>query len=116
MSDFTIYHNPRCSKSRTTLALLAEQGIEPNVVLYLDTSPDADEIRSLLKKLGINAAQLVRRGEDDYKSQGLAKNSSEDELVAAMASHPKLIERPIVVHGNRAVLGRPPENVLDLID
>lgn len=116
MSDFTIYHNPRCSKSRTTLALLTEQGIEPNVVLYLDASPDADEIRSLLAKLGLSAAQLVRRGEGDYKSQGLTKDSSEDELVAAMASHPKLIERPIVVCGNRAVLGRPPENVLELID
>jgi len=116
MSDFTIYHNPRCSKSRTTLALLAEHGIEPEVVLYLDTVPNADEIRSLLKKLGISAAQLVRRGEDDYKSQGLAKDSLESELVAAMAAYPKLIERPIVVHGGRAVLGRPPENVLELID
>lgn len=116
MSDFTIYHNPRCSKSRTTLALLAEHGIEPEVVLYLDTSPNADEIRSLLEKLGISAAQLVRRGEDDYKLQGLAKDSSASELVAAMAAHPKLIERPIVVCGNRAVLGRPPENVLELID
>lgn len=116
MSDFTIYHNPRCSKSRTTLALLAEQGIEPKVVLYLDTSPDAGEIRSLLDKLDMSAAQLVRRGEDDYKSEGLSKDSTEDELVAAMAAHPRLIERPIVSHGNRAVLGRPPENVLSLID
>ena len=116
MSDFTIYHNPRCSKSRTTLALLEDKGIEPEVVLYLETEPDAAEIRGLLDKLGISAAQLVRRGEDAYKELGLGKDSSEDELVAAMAQRPKLIERPIVVHGDRAVLGRPPENVLDLID
>ena len=116
MSDFTIYHNPRCSKSRTTLALLEEKGIQPEVVLYLETEPGEGEIRQLLGKLGITAAQLVRRGEDAYKSAGLGKDSSEAELIAAMAQHPKLIERPIVVSGDRAVLGRPPENVLDLID
>ncbi len=116
MSDFTIYHNPRCSKSRTTLALLEEKGIQPEVVLYLETEPGEGEIRQLLDKLGITAAQLVRRGEDAYKSAGLGKDSSEAELIAAMAQHPKLIERPIVVSGDRAVLGRPPENVLDLID
>ena len=116
MSDFTIYHNPRCSKSRTTLALLEEKGIQPEVVLYLETEPGEGEIRQLLDKLGITAAQLVRRGEEAYKSAGLGKDSSEAELIAAMAEHPKLIERPIVVSGDRAVLGRPPENVLDLID
>ena len=116
MSEFTIYHNPRCSKSRTTLALLQEQGIEPAVVLYLETSPAEDEIRGLLSKLGISAAQLVRRGEEEYKSAGLGQGSSEDELIAAMAECPKLIERPIVVSGDRAVLGRPPENVMSLID
>ena len=116
MSEFTIYHNPRCSKSRTTLALLEEQGIKPNVVLYLETSPDETEIRSLLDKLGMSAEQLVRRGEEAYKSAGLGKDSREDELIAAMAAHPKLIERPVVVCGDRAVLGRPPENVLGLID
>lgn len=116
MSAYTIYHNPRCSKSRTTLALLQEKGIEPEVVLYLETEPDAAEIRGLLDKLGITAAQLVRRGEDAYKELGLGKDSSEQQLVEAMAQHPKLIERPIVVHQGRAVLGRPPENVLDLID
>ena len=116
MSDFTIYHNPRCSKSRTTLALLEEKGVQPEVVLYLETEPGEGEIRQLLDKLGITAAQLVRRGEEAYKSAGLGKDSSEAELIAAMAQHPKLIERPIVVSGDRAVLGRPPENVLDLID
>lgn len=116
MSEFRIYHNPRCSKSRNTLAILEEKGIEPEVVLYLETQPDAAEIRSLLSKLGKSAAELVRRGEEAYKSSGLSKDSSEEELVAAMAAHPKLIERPIVVRGERAVLGRPPENVNDLID
>lgn len=116
MSDFTIYHNPRCSKSRTTLALMQEKGIDPEVVLYLESCPDENEIRGLLDKLGIAAAQLVRRGEDAYKECGLGAGSSDEEIIAAMASHPKLIERPIVVHGERAVLGRPPENVLELID
>ncbi len=116
MSEFTIYHNPRCSKSRNTLALLQEHGIEPDIVLYLETPPDAAHIRELLGKLGIDAALLVRRGEEAYKSSGLGKDSSEEDLVAAMAAHPKLIERPIVVRGQRAVLGRPPENALDLID
>ena len=116
MSDFTIYHNPRCSKSRNTLALLQENGVEPEVVLYLDTNPGAQEIQGLLAKLGIRASELVRRGEDAYKEAGLGAGSSEEEILAAMASHPKLIERPIVVRGDRAVLGRPPENVLDLLD
>jgi arsenate reductase len=116
VSEYTIYHNPRCSKSRATLALLQERGIEPAVRLYLETPPDEAEIRSLLQKLGFSAAQLVRRGEEAYKVQGLGPESSEAELVAAMATHPKLIERPVVVHGGRAVLGRPPENVLELTD
>ena len=116
MSEFTIYHNPRCSKSRNTLALLEGRGINPNVVLYLETSPDETEIRSLLEKLDMRAEQIVRRGEEAYKAAGLGKESGEEQLVAAMAAHPKLIERPIVVCGDRAVLGRPPENVLGLID
>jgi arsenate reductase len=116
MSEYTIYHNPRCSKSRSTLALLRENGIEPKIILYLETSPDAGEINELLNKLGIGAAHLVRRGEDAYKACGLGAGSSDRDIVAAMSSHPKLIERPIVIHGDRAVLGRPPENVLELID
>jgi len=116
MSDITIYHNPRCSKSRNTLALLEENGVTPDIVLYLDTAPDAVEIRSLLDKLGMTAGELVRRGEEAYKACGLSRESSEEEVLAAMAVHPKLIERPIVVRGDRAVLGRPPENVLELLD
>jgi arsenate reductase len=115
MSDYTIYHNPRCSKSRNTLALMEENGIQPQIVLYLETPPGAGQIKALLVKLGLSAAELVRPGEDAYKSCGLNKGSSEAELIAAMAAHPKLIERPIVVKGERAVLGRPPENALELI-
>ncbi len=115
MSDVTIYHNPRCSKSRTTLALLEENGVSPDVVLYLETPPSAQDISGLLAKLSMTAGQLVRSGEDVYKECGLHKDSSDEQVLAAMAQHPKLIERPIVVMGNRAVLGRPPENVLALI-
>jgi arsenate reductase len=115
VSQFTIYHNPRCSKSRNTLALLQEQGVSAEIILYLETKPQAAEIRSLLAKLGKTAADIVRRGEEDYKSSGLSAGSSEEELIAAMASHPKLIERPIVVSGDKAIIGRPPENVLGLI-
>jgi arsenate reductase (glutaredoxin) len=115
MTAVTIYHNPRCSKSRSTLALLQEHGVHPTIVLYLETPPGRKEIAGLLHKLGLTASQLVRRGEDDYKASGLSKGSSDEEIVAAMVKYPKLIERPIVVKGNRAVLGRPPENVLALI-
>jgi arsenate reductase len=117
MAEFTIYHNPRCSKSRQTLALLTEQGVTPDINLYLETAPAAGEINQLLGQLGIGARDLLRKGEAVYKEAGLADTSlSEAQLVAAMAAHPQLIERPIVVRGARAVLGRPPENVLDLLD
>ena len=115
MSAVTIYHNPRCSKSRNTLALLEENGVSPEVVLYLETPPDAKALKGLLKKLGITATELVRRGEADYKAAGLSRESSDADVLAAMVEYPKLIERPIVVKGDRAVLGRPPENVLALI-
>ena len=111
-----IYHNPRCSKSRQTLTLLEENGIQPEVVLYLEQTPDAKTIQSLLDKLGINARALLRKGEDVYKELGLSDPSLSDAyLIEQMVAHPKLIERPIVVKGNQAVLGRPPENVLTLI-
>ncbi len=117
MSEFIIYHNPRCSKSRQTLQLLQQNGIEPEVRLYLDQVPSAAEIRELLAKLGIDARALLRRGESAYKERQLANPELDDEqLVNAMVQTPKLIERPIVVRGDRAVLGRPPENVLGLID
>lgn len=112
-----IYHNPRCSKSRETLALLQQQGIEPQVVLYLDTPPDIDTLKTLLQQLGMHSArELMRRGEEIYKTLGLADgNLSEDQLLQAMADHPKLIERPIVIQGNRARIGRPPEAVLEIL-
>jgi len=112
----TIYHNPRCSKSRQTLSLLQDQGLEPEIVLYLETAPSAEAITLLLKKLGIDARQLLRRGEQEYKDQSLADTDlSEQQLIAAMAKYPKLIERPIVINGERAAIGRPPEAVLEII-
>lgn len=113
----TIYHNPRCSKSRETLALLQQQGVQPEVVLYLETPPDAQTLKALLKKLGMSSArELMRRKEDLYKSLELAEPSlSEDQLIQAMVEHPKLIERPIVIKGEQARLGRPPEAVLEII-
>lgn len=116
MSAYTIYHNPRCSKSRQTLQLLEENGVQPEVVLYLETPPDEALLKGLLGKLGISARQLLRKGEEEYKLRGLAdKSLSDEQLVQAMCAAPKLIERPIVVKGERAVLGRPPENVIELL-
>ena len=111
----TIYHNPRCSKSRQTLELLQNRDIEPEVVLYLETVPGAETIAELLKKLGISARQLLRKGEQAYKELNLANpDLSEEQLIAAMVENPKLIERPIVVNGERARIGRPPEQVLEI--
>ncbi len=113
----TIWHNPRCSKSRQTLALLQERGVEPEVRLYLQDPPSEDELRQALALLGMSsAADLVRRGEAEYRAAELSSDSDEDVLIAAMAEHPKLIERPVVFNGKRAVLGRPPEAVLALFD
>jgi len=117
MSEFTIYHNPRCSKSRQTLQLLQEHGIEPEIVLYLEHPLNKKQLRELLRKLGIEARALLRRGEDEYRQNGLDDAAlGEDALLDALAAHPKLMERPVVVRGERAVLGRPPENVLALLD
>ncbi|MFT5691518.1 MAG: arsenate reductase [Oceanicoccus sp.] len=116
MRGITLYHNPRCSKSRQTLQLLEENGVTPEVILYLDTPPDAEEIKILLKKLGISARELLRKSEDAYKEHNLSdKSLSDDILISAMMSCPKLIERPIAVSATKAVLGRPPENVMQLI-
>lgn len=117
MSDYQIYHNPRCSKSRQTLALLEENGIKADVILYLDDTPNAQSLAEIITKLGISARDLLRKGEDAYKELNLADSAlSEQQLIDAMVSHPRLIERPIVVKGDKAVLGRPPENVLALLD
>lgn len=112
----TIYHNPRCSKSRQTLALIEEKGISPNIVSYLDTPPDKATLTDILQKLGMKPRDIIRKGEDAYKENNLSDNSISDEkLINAMIEFPKLIERPIVVKGNKAVMGRPPENVLTLL-
>lgn len=112
----TIYHNPRCSKSRQTLALLEERGIQPRIIAYLDEPPCAAEISTLLGQLGLNDARdLMRRGEAEYTKLGLENPAlSQAELIDAMSKHPRLIERPIVVNGQQARLGRPPEQVLEI--
>jgi arsenate reductase len=116
MSDVVIYHNPRCSKSRQTLALLEAEGISPEIVLYLEHIPSAADLKKVLKKLGISARELLRTGEADYKENNLKDPTlSENQLVDYMRQYPRLIERPIVIRGSKAVLGRPPENVLGLI-
>jgi arsenate reductase len=118
MSDAVkIYHNPRCSKSRETLALLKENGVEPQVVLYLETPPDAATLRQLLQMLGMSSArELMRQKEDLYKTLKLADSKlTEDQLVQALVDNPKLIERPIVVANGKARIGRPPEQVLTIL-
>ena len=116
MTDMTLYHNPRCSKSRGALELLEARGLQPQVVRYLETPLTAAELRALLAKLGYGARQLLRSGEEEYQTLGLADPALDDEaLIAAMVAHPRLIERPILVVGARAVVGRPPERVLELL-
>ena len=111
-----IYHNPRCSKSRQTLQLLEDKGIEPDIVLYLENPPSKTALKKILKSLDMKARDLMRKKEAEYKENNLAdENLKEDELIAAMVAHPKLIERPIVVNGEKAALGRPPENVLGIL-
>jgi arsenate reductase len=112
-----ILHNPRCSKSRATLALLEERGIEPEIILYLQTPPTADELRSILDKLGLSARELMRKGEAEYRELGLADCTlDEDELIDIMVEHPRLIERPIVLANKQAAVGRPPESVLGILE
>jgi arsenate reductase len=116
MSKLTIYHNPRCSKSRQTLGLIEAAGITPEVVLYLDNPPSVAELDGLLTALGMAPEAIVRKGEDEYKGLGLAaRTPSRQEWLQILHDHPKLIERPIVVKGKKAVLGRPPENVQALL-
>ena len=112
----SIFHNPRCSKSRATLALLQERGLEPTIRLYLEDPPDADELRAILRKLGLSPRELLRKGEAEYRELGLADPTlGDDRLVEAMAAHPRLIERPIVLAGRKAAIGRPPEAVLEIL-
>lgn len=116
MSESILFHNPRCSKSRSALELLQETKLDLHVVRYLETPPTATDLKDILRKLGIPARQLLRTGEEEYKALGLADETlSEDRLIEAMASHPKLIERPIFIVGDKAVIGRPPEKVLEIL-
>ncbi|MEN0654324.1 MULTISPECIES: arsenate reductase (glutaredoxin) [Hyphobacterium] len=111
-----IWHNPRCTKSRQTLALMEQKGISPRIRLYLEDAPSEAEIREVVERLGLDSARdLMRVKEAEYKQLGLDKVENEDKLVAAMAQTPKLIERPVVIKGERAVIGRPPEDVLDIL-
>lgn len=111
----TIYHNPRCSKSRQTLELLQSKGVEPEVILYLKNPLNQSTLTSLLTKLGISAHELIRTSESEFKENFGQRGLTETQCIQAMIDYPKLMQRPIVEAGGRAVLGRPPENVLDLI-
>lgn len=113
--DMKILHNNRCSKSRTGLKILEESGLDYEVVHYLETPLNADEIRDLLIKLDVSAESIIRKGEKDFKENFKGKTMSEEDWINAMAEFPKLIERPIVVKGDKAVIGRPPENILNLL-
>ena len=111
----TVYHNPRCSKSRCALAFLDDKGIEFEVVEYLKTMPSKEEIKLLLEKLGIKAEELIRKGELDYKENFKGKNLTEIQWIEAMTKYPKLIERPIVIKNDKAVIARPTERILELV-
>lgn len=111
-----IYHNPRCSKSRTTLALLEENNVTPDVRLYLENPPTADQLKAVLAQLSMPARQLLRKGEDEYKSNNLADASlTEEQIIDLMVQFPRLIERPIVISNGQARIGRPPELVLEIL-
>ena len=117
MSQPTIYHNPRCSKSRQTLELLREQGIEPEIVEYLKTPPDARQLEQILDMLSLEPRQLMRTNEVEYKENNLTDPGlSRAELIEAMVDHPRLIQRPIVISNGKAALGRPPESVLEILE
>jgi len=116
MSKVTIWHNPRCSKSRNAVTLLEEQGIETDVVKYLDTPPSKEELVEMLKMLGLSARALMRTKEAIYKELGLKDVSDEDALIEAMVANPKLIERPVVIKDGKAAIGRPIENIVELLN
>lgn len=116
MSKITLWHNPRCSKSRNAATLLEEKGVEAEVVKYLDTPPNKEEIREVLKMLGISARELMRTKEAIYKELGLKEVEDEEKLIEAMAENPKLIERPVVIKDGKAAIGRPIENIIELLD
>lgn len=111
-----IYHNPRCSKSRASLAILEQHETDPEIIDYQKTPPSEKELSGLIAMLGITARELMRAGQSEYKELNLADDTlSDQDLIKAMVAHPILIERPIIVHNGKAVIGRPPENVLDIL-
>ena len=114
--DTTLYHNPRCSKSREALALLRQHGVEPRIVEYLETPPSIDELSRIVALLGIEPAALVRKGEELFKQRYRDHTLNSEQWLRALAEHPILIERPIAVRGDQAVIGRPPQRVLELLN
>ena len=112
----SIYHNPKCSKSRETLALLRNHGVKPRIVEYLKAPPTAAELKAIVGKLGIQPEQLVRKGEEIYKTKYAGRTLTDAQWIEAMVKDPILIERPIVIAGRRAAIGRPPESILPLLD
>lgn len=115
MKEMTIYHNPRCQKSRQSLDLLRHNGVEPEIVEYLKDTPTKDELKTVLAKLNLKPQDILRKGEQVYKEKFKDMQFSDEEWLNIMVEYPKLIERPIIVSGNRAVIGRPPESVLELL-
>lgn len=115
MENVTIWHNPRCSKSRDAAALLEEKGIDAEIVRYMDTPPSKEELAAVLKMLGMTARELMRTKEEIYKTLNLKDVTEEDKLIDAMVQNPKLIERPIVIKDGKAVVGRPVENILEIL-
>jgi arsenate reductase len=116
VSALTIFHNPKCSKSRETLALLRGRGVEPRIVEYLKTPPTAAELTAIVTRLGIRPEALVRKGEDVYKAKYAGRTLTDAQWIEAMVANPVLIERPIVIAGQKAAIGRPPERVLSLLE
>lgn len=115
MSDVTIYHNPRCQKSRQSLQILRDNGVEPEIVEYLKEVPTKSELKTILAKLNMRPQDILRKGESVFKEKFKNMEFTDEEWLQIMTEHPKLIERPIVVKNNKAVVGRPPESVLELI-
>jgi arsenate reductase (glutaredoxin) len=114
--SITIYHNPRCSKSRQTLQLLRDKGVEPTIVEYLSNPPSAEELNEILNRLNLEPRDLMRKNESEYQEAGLDNPElSREQLIQGMIDNPKVIERPIVVTDTKAAIGRPPENVLDIL-
>ncbi|MGB0133535.1 arsenate reductase (glutaredoxin) [Dokdonella sp.] len=116
MSEVVILHNPRCSKSRATLDLLTQRGIQPRIVDYLKDPPSPEELERILSLLGLTAREFMRRGDEEYRTLGLHdERLGHADLLAALCAHPRLIERPIVIANGKAAIGRPPESVLDIL-